>query len=118
DLVLDSVITGNTVTNNTGVRIDDGTNVTAVTLAGTNVTDGTNTSDYGAEGFTATDTAGNNGISVNKGGISFIDGGGAQTGPSVTAAGFNAGGTVITNVASGGDVTDPNNATNGVNAGD
>ena len=36
----------------------------------------------------------------------------------MTAAGFNAGGTVITNVASGGDVTDPNNATNGVNAGD
>ncbi|WP_413190970.1 ESPR-type extended signal peptide-containing protein [Psychrobacter sp. AT9] len=131
-----SVTTGDTVVNNAGVAIDDGAgntnvstatgniidddagNVTTLTGAGTSVTDGTNTSNYGAEGFSATDAAGNNGISVNQGGISFIDGAGAPTGPSVTAAGFNAGNTVITNVASGGDVTDAANATNGVNAGD
>ncbi|MFT5120133.1 MAG: hypothetical protein ACI9MD_001215, partial [Psychrobacter glaciei] len=116
-----SVTTGNTVTDTNGVAITDGTvggAATTMTAAGTNVTDGTNTSNYGATGFSATDAAGNNGISVNQGGISFIDGVGAPTGPSVTAAGFNAGGTVITNVASGGDVTDAANATNGVNAGD
>ena len=101
-----SVTTGNTVTNNAGVGIDDGTNVTAVTSAGTKVTDGTNTSNYGANGFTATDAAGNNGISINQAGVTFLNGAGAPTGPSVTAAGFNAGGTVITNVADGVAATD------------
>ncbi|WP_040641480.1 beta strand repeat-containing protein, partial [Psychrobacter aquaticus] len=49
--VTGSVRTGNTVTNNMGVRIDDGTgNLTAVTATGTNVTNGTNTSNYGANG--------------------------------------------------------------------
>jgi hypothetical protein len=99
---------GNTnVSTATGNIIDDDAgNVTTLTGAGTNVTDGVNTSNYGAEGFSATDAAGNNGISVNQGGISFIDGAGALTGPSVTAAGFNAGGTVITNVADGVLATD------------
>ncbi|MGP5217385.1 YadA-like family protein, partial [Psychrobacter celer] len=37
DLALDSVTTGNTVTNNDGVTITDGSNITAVTSTGTNV---------------------------------------------------------------------------------
>ncbi|MFT7329756.1 MAG: hypothetical protein ACI9ST_001355, partial [Psychrobacter glaciei] len=55
---------------------------------------------------------------VNNAGVSFTNGLGVPVGPSVTAAGFNAGNTQLTNVASGGDVTDAANATNGVNAGD
>ncbi|MGR3898709.1 hypothetical protein FW759_04500 [Psychrobacter sp. 1176_08] len=102
---------GNTnVSSATGNTIDDGNgNVTSITSVGTNVTDGTNTSNYGANGFTATDAAGNNGISINQGGVSFINGAGAPTGPSVTAAGFNAGGTVITNVGDGVAATDAAN---------
>ncbi|MFP3455519.1 YadA-like family protein [Psychrobacter sp. SIMBA_152] len=96
-----SVTTGNTVTNSAGVSITDGTNVTTMTSPGTNVTDGTNTSDYGSEGFTATDAAGNNGISINQGGISFIDAGGAPTGPSITA-----GGQTVSNLADGVNAND------------
>ena len=77
-----SLKTGNTVTNNAGVRVDDGTNITAVTAAGTNVTDGINTSNYGANGFTIVG------------------------GPSVTTAGINAGNKVITNLADGVAATD------------
>ncbi len=77
-----SIRTGNTVTNNAGVRVDDGTNITAVTAAGTSVTDGTNTSNYGANGFTIVG------------------------GPSVTTAGINAGNKVITNLADGVAATD------------
>ena len=77
-----SLKTGNTVTNNAGVRVADGTNITAVTAAGTNVTDGTNTSNYGANGFTIVG------------------------GPSVTTAGINAGNKVITNLADGVAATD------------
>ncbi|MGB3111089.1 MAG: YadA-like family protein, partial [Psychrobacter alimentarius] len=78
-----SVRTGNTVTNNAGVRIDDGTgNITGVTATGTNVTDGTNTSNYGANGFTIVG------------------------GPSITTAGINAGNKVITNLADGVAATD------------
>ncbi|MEN8626932.1 YadA-like family protein, partial [Psychrobacter proteolyticus] len=104
-----SVTTGNTVTNSDGVAITDGTvggASTTITAAGTTVTDGTNTSNYGAEGFTATDDAGNNGISINQGGISFIDAGGAPTGPSITAAGIDARDTVITNLADGVNAND------------
>ncbi|GAA0799100.1 YadA-like family protein [Psychrobacter piscatorii] len=102
---------GNTnVSTATGNTLDDGNgNVTITSATGTNVTDGANTSNYGANGFTATDATGNNGISINQGGISFINGAGAPTGPSVTAAGFNAGGTVITNVGDGVAATDAAN---------
>ncbi|MGP5212089.1 hypothetical protein ACTXJ5_15020, partial [Psychrobacter alimentarius] len=95
-----SVTTGNTVTNNAGVRIDDGTNITAVTATGTNVTDGTNTSNYGANGLTATDVDGNSTV-VNQTGLSFTNDLGAATGPSITAAGINAGDTVISNLGPG-----------------
>ncbi len=81
-------------------------NETKLTAMGTNVTDGTNTSNYGANGFTATDAAGNNGITINQGGVSFIDGTGQQTGPSITAGGINAGNKVITGVADAVDATD------------
>ena len=74
--------TGNTTTNNAGVRIDDGTNITAVTAAGTKVTDGTNTSNYGANGLTIVG------------------------GPSMTTAGINAGNRTITNLADGVAATD------------
>ena len=77
-----SLKTGNTVTNNAGVRVNDGTNITALTAAGTNVTDGVNSSNYGANGFTIVG------------------------GPSVTTAGINAGNKVITNLADGVAATD------------
>ena len=85
---------------------DDADNITTTTAAGTNVTDGTNTSNYGANGFTATDVDGNNGIAINQGGINFIDNVGAATGPSITATGIDAGNTVITGVADGVVATD------------
>ena len=81
-------------------------NETKLTATGTNVTDGTNSSNYGANGFTATDAAGNNGITINQGGVSFIDGTGQQTGPSIAAGGINAGDKVITGVADAVDATD------------
>ncbi|SJN22384.1 Autotransporter adhesin [Psychrobacter sp. JB385] len=77
-----SLKTGNTTTNNAGVRIDDGTNITAVTATGTNVTDGVNSSNYGANGLTIVG------------------------GPSMTTAGINAGNRTITNLADGVAATD------------
>ncbi len=107
DLALTSVTTGNTVTNTAGVSIDDGAdNITTMTSAGTDVTDGTNTSNYGAEGFSATDNAGNNGVTVNQGGISFINGTGDTTGPIITAQGINANDTKITNLTNGSVASD------------
>ena len=88
-------------------------NETKLTATGTNVTDGTNTSNYGANGFTATDAAGNNGITINQGGVSFIDGTGQQTGPSITAGGINAGNQKITNVDNGSVLTGSKDAING-----
>ncbi|WP_440465493.1 hypothetical protein, partial [Psychrobacter sp. ASPA161_6] len=82
-----SLTTGNTTVNNTGVRIDDGTNI----------------SSYGANGFTVTD--GINSTALNQAGLSFTDVNGA-IGPSITATGLNAGGTVITNVGEGVAATD------------
>ncbi|AMN68054.1 YadA-like family protein [Psychrobacter sp. P11G5] len=107
DLALTSVTTGNTVTNTAGVSIDDGAdNITTMTSAGTNVSDGTSTSNYGAEGFSATDNAGNNGIIVNQGGISFINGTGDTTGPIITAQGIDANDTKITNLTDGSVASD------------
>ncbi|WP_348549566.1 YadA-like family protein [Psychrobacter sp. KFRI-CH2-11] len=100
DLALDSVTTGNSVLNNDGVTITDGSNITAVTSAGTEVTDGTNTSNYGADGFTVTDATGNSSI-FNQGGLSFTDTQGDVTGPSITASGIDAGGSTITNLKDG-----------------
>ncbi|MGP5437454.1 ESPR-type extended signal peptide-containing protein, partial [Psychrobacter alimentarius] len=107
-----SVTTGNTVTNNAGVRIDDGTNITAVTATGTNVSDGTNTSNYGANGLTATDVDGNSTV-VNQTGLSFTNDLGAATGPSITAAGINAGDTVISNLGPGSIAAGSKDAVNG-----
>ena len=185
-----SIRTGNTITNNAGVRIDDGNgNVSTLTATGTNVTDGTNTSNYDANGLRATNgfgstgnydaesmtlanagsynqsTAGSNVISnntgnanintatfsgildysagnfnqstaagntisngtntsnysanglratdvngnstvVNQAGVSFTNNLGAATGPSITAAGINAGNSTISNVADGVVATD------------
>ncbi|WP_288998482.1 ESPR-type extended signal peptide-containing protein, partial [uncultured Psychrobacter sp.] len=89
DLALDSVTTGNSVLNNDGVTITDGSNITAVSSTGTSVTDGTSTSNYGAEGFTITG------------------------GPSVTGAGINAGNKKITNVDNGSVVSGSKDAING-----
>ncbi len=94
------------------ITADDGAgNVTNLTATGNSVTDGTNTSNYGANGFTATDAAGNNGITVNNGGVSFTDNTGAATGPRITAGGIDAGDTAIINVA------DAVNAKDAVNKG-
>ena len=94
------------------ITADDGAgNVTNLTATGTNVTNGANTSNYGANGFTATDAAGNNGITVNNSGVSFTDNLGAATGPRFTAGGIDAGDTAIINVA------DAVNATDAVNKG-
>ncbi|WP_265089935.1 ESPR-type extended signal peptide-containing protein, partial [Psychrobacter aquaticus] len=86
-----------TATSNT---LSEGNNVTTTTGAGTTVTEGTNTSNYGANGLTAADAAGNSTL-VNQTGLSFTDSTGAATGPSITAAGINAGNQVIANVADG-----------------
>lgn len=79
-------------------------NVTTVSAAGTNVTDGTNSANYGADGLTTTDAAGNSTI-LNQTGLSFNNGAGA-TGPSITAAGINAGNTVISGLTAGTAATD------------
>ncbi|MHA3064953.1 hypothetical protein, partial [Acinetobacter sp. ANC 4641] len=48
DLTVDSITAGNSLLNNTGLSINDGTgNVTHVTATGTQVTDGTHSSNYG-----------------------------------------------------------------------
>ena len=96
-----------TATNNV---ISKGTNRTTTSATGTNVTDGTNTSNYGANGLTATD--GTNTTTLNKTGLSFTDANGA-TGPSITAAGINAGGQVLTNVGAGSITTTSKDAING-----
>ncbi len=126
-----SVTTGNTVTNNAGVTIDDKAgNVTQMTAAGTNVTDGTNTSNYGAAGSTVTDgtntsTTAANGITVSdqtgagtrygSEGFNFVDTNGdiITNAPSITRAGINAGNTVIKNVAAGTVAKDSTDAING-----
>ncbi|MGO3177333.1 YadA family autotransporter adhesin [Psychrobacter sp.] len=100
-----SVTTGNTVTNNDGVTIDDGTgNVTNVTAEGTEVTNGTSTSNYGAEGFSANN--GTNTTVVNQEGVSFTDNEGNVTGPSINANGIDAGSKTITGVADGIEISD------------
>nr|WP_172953110.1 YadA-like family protein [Psychrobacter sp. L7] len=101
NIAVDSVTTGNTVTNSDGVKVDDGAgNATTITTAGTSVTDGTSTSNYGADGFTVTDATGNSSI-FNQGGLSFTDTQGDATGPSITASGIDAGGSTITNLKDG-----------------
>ena len=77
-----SIKTGNTITNNTGVTISDGANVTTVKATGTNITDGTNASNYGANGLTI------------------------AGGPSITTAGINAAGNKVSNIANGTDAGD------------
>ena len=86
------------------VVFDNAGNRTITSATGTNVTDGTNTSNYSANGLSATDATGNSTI-VNQAGVSFIDANGA-TGPSITAAGINAGNSTISNVADGVAATD------------
>ena len=78
------------------ITADDGNgNVTTLNAMGTNVTDGTNSSDYTANGFST--TYGTNTTTFNQAGLSFTDVNGA-TGPSITAAGIDAGDTVISNL--------------------
>ncbi|WP_367105274.1 YadA-like family protein [uncultured Psychrobacter sp.] len=104
NLVLDSLTTGNTVTNNSGVTINDGANVTTLSSAGNTVTDGSNTSNYSANGFTTNDNAGNS-VMVNQTGLSFNNSAGA-TGPSISATGINAGSIKISNLEAGTLATD------------
>ncbi|MBO1518030.1 hypothetical protein J3491_11920, partial [Psychrobacter sp. F2608] len=69
-IAVDSVTTGNTVTNSDGVKVDDGAgNATTITTAGTSVVDDNNNSaDYTAAGSTITN--GNNVTTVGAGNIS------------------------------------------------
>ena len=87
------------------VVFDNAGNRTTTSATGTNVTDGTNTSNYDANGLTATDVNGNSTL-VNQTGLSFTNDLGDATGPSITAAGINAGGSAISNVADGVATTD------------
>ena len=93
-----STATANTLT--------EGDNVTTVTGSGTNVTNGTNTTNYGANGLEITGAADTGSTVINQAGVSFTDSTGAATGPSITAAGINAGGQVVSGVADGIEVDD------------
>ncbi|WLP95306.1 ESPR-type extended signal peptide-containing protein [Psychrobacter sp. M13] len=116
DLVVDSVTTGNTVTNNNGVKVNDGAgNSSTMTTAGTTVTNAAgNSANYGANGIVAGNNNDRKSTIVNQDGISFTDANGDATGPTITTGGINAGNTVITNIAKG---TVANNSKDAVNGG-
>ncbi|RGE47100.1 hypothetical protein DZC30_01535 [Comamonas testosteroni] len=72
-----SVTTGNTVVNNSGVAVTNGTNVSQLTSAGTSVTDGTSTTASTAAGTTVTNgsnvsTLGAGTASVSNGSVSTV----------------------------------------------
>ncbi|MGA6134912.1 hypothetical protein ACPER7_01230 [Acinetobacter dispersus] len=92
---------------------DDEGNETVLTATGTQVKDGEgNEAEYGAKGISLKDQEGK-GTLINQEGLSFIDTTGANIGPSITAAGINAGNTVITGVAAGRVAADSQDAING-----
>ncbi|WP_228267307.1 YadA-like family protein [Acinetobacter sp. TUM15071] len=92
---------------------DDEGNETVLTATGTQVKDGEgNEAEYGAKGISLKDQEGK-GTLINQDGLSFIDTSGANIGPSITAAGINAGNTVITGVAAGRVAADSQDAING-----
>ncbi|MEB6659772.1 YadA-like family protein, partial [Acinetobacter vivianii] len=92
---------------------DEEGNETVLTATGTQVKDGEgNEAEYGAKGISLKDQEGK-GTLINQDGMSFVDAAGNNIGPSITAAGINAGNTVITGVAAGRVAADSQDAING-----
>ncbi|MCH7316217.1 ESPR-type extended signal peptide-containing protein [Acinetobacter sp. ANC 3882] len=92
---------------------DEEGNETVLTATGTQVKDGEgNEAEYGAKGIQLKDSEGK-GTLLNQEGLSFVDGTGANIGPSITAGGINAGNTVIGGVAAGRVAADSQEAING-----
>ena len=106
--------TGNGTTNNVVVTAN-GTDTLTVKLAenidlGTNGSVTTGNTKISNAGLTSKDTTGNSTV-VNGSGLSFTDNTGAATGPSITKDGINAGGKIISNVATAVNGTDAVNLT-------
>ena len=106
--------TGNGTTNNVVVTAN-GTDTLTVKLAenidlGTNGSVTTGNTKISNAGLTSKDTTGNTTV-VNGSGLSFTDNTGAATGPSITKDGINAGGKIISNVATAVNGTDVVNLT-------
>ena len=106
--------TGNGTTNNVVVSAN-GTDTLTVKLAeninlGTNGSVTTGNTKINNAGLTSKDAAGNTTV-VNGSGLSFTDNTGAATGPSITKDGINAGGKIISNVATAVNGTDAVNLT-------
>ena len=106
--------TGNGTTNNVVVTAN-GTDTLTVKLAenidlGTNGSVTTGNTKISNAGLTSKDTTGNTTV-VNGSGLSFTDNTGAVTGPSITKDGINAGGKIISNVATAVNGTDAVNLT-------
>ena len=106
--------TGNGTTNNVVVTAN-GTDTLTVKLAenidlGTNGSVTTGNTKISNAGLTSKDATGNTTV-VNGSGLSFADNTGAATGPSITKDGINAGGKIISNVATAVNGTDAVNLT-------
>ena len=106
--------TGNGTTNNVVVTAN-GTDTLTVKLAenidlGTNGSVTTGNTKISNAGLTSKDATGNTTV-VNGSGLSFTDNTGAATGPSITKDGINAGGEIISNVATAVNGTDAVNLT-------
>ena len=106
--------TGNGTTNNVVVTAN-GTDTLTVKLAenidlGTNGSVTTGNTKISNAGLISKDTTGNTTV-VNGSGLSFTDNTGAATGPSITKDGINAGGKIISNVATAVNGTDAVNLT-------
>ena len=106
--------TGNGTTNNVVVTAN-GTDTLTVKLAenidlGTNGSVTTGNTKISNAGLISKDATGNTTV-VNGSGVSFKDNTGAATGPSITKDGINAGGKIISNVATAVNGTDAVNLT-------
>ena len=106
--------TGNGTTNNVVVTAN-GTDTLTVKLAenidlGTNGSVTTGNTKISNAGLTSKDATGNTTV-INGSGLSFTDNTGAATGPSITKDGINAGGKIISNVATAVNGTDVVNLT-------
>ena len=106
--------TGNGTTNNVVVTAN-GTDTLTVKLAenidlGTNGSVTTGNTKISNAGLTSKDATGNTTV-VNGSGLSFTDNTGAAIGPSITKDGINAGGKIISNVATAVNGTDAVNLT-------
>ncbi|MBF7683525.1 YadA-like family protein, partial [Acinetobacter sp. B5B] len=123
DITVNSVVSGNTTVNNSGVAVADGagnsSQLAANGLAVTNTTTG-NSAQYGADSSIYTAKDGSS-TSVSSNGLTIKNKDGSN-GASITSSGINAGGQKVTNVANGENATDAVNkgqldsAVNGVSS--